>query len=180
MPLVAGFLGMLALVSRPSLRREKATFLDVVTGAASAIGLYVIFQSGDRFARRFMPRGEAEIAGIYALRDAAPRWLIAVLLAGIIAPCEELFWRGLIQARFAERFGRIRGAALASLCYGLVHLGSRNLTLTGAAVTAGAYWGLQFAFQRRLPALIVSHTLWDIWIFLVAPTSAGRDGERAQ
>jgi membrane protease YdiL (CAAX protease family) len=170
MPIAAGLLGLIALRTGPDRRQEKASALDVATGLLSAWVLYFIFRIGDQLARRIMPRGDREIAEIYALRSTSPRWLIALLLAGIIAPCEELFWRGLLQERLARRFGRLRGAVAASACYGLVHLGSGNMTLTGAAATAGAFWGLQYALQRRLPALIVSHIAWDLWIFLVAPT----------
>ncbi len=174
MPLVAGVLGLLALWTRPELRREVPTATDVATGLVTAGGLYAVFQIGDRFARRFMPSGNEEIARIYALRTAAPRPVIALLLALVIAPSEELFWRGLLQHSFAKRFGTLPGAALASAGYGLVHLGSGNVTLTGAAATAGAFWGLQYALQGRIPALIVSHIVWDIWIFLVAPTERPR------
>jgi membrane protease YdiL (CAAX protease family) len=174
MTVVAGFLGAIALRERPELRRRTTSPLDVLTGLLSAAGLYGIFQIGDRFARRFMPRGDVEIRQIYSLSAGTPGWLIALVLAGIIAPCEELFWRGLLQDRLAKRFGAFRGAAIASACYGLVHLGSRNLTLTGAAATAGSFWGLQYALQRRLPALIVSHIVWDVWIFLVSPTERNR------
>jgi membrane protease YdiL (CAAX protease family) len=170
MPVAAGALGLYALVARPDLRRTTPSLVDVLTAIASAAGLYAIFQLGDRLARRIMPRGTEEIDRIYQLRGEGSGWLIAMLLAGVIAPCEELFWRGLLQNELAGRFGRFRGAALAALAYGAVHLGSGNLTLTGAAATAGAFWGLQYAVQRRLPAVIVSHVIWDIWIFLIAPT----------
>src|SRR5262249_23482322 len=143
MPIAAGLLGAMALRDRPELRRDSTSTVDVVTGLLSAAGLYGGFQIGDRFARRFMPRGARAIRQSYFLRIGAAGWLIALLLAGIIAPWEELFWRGLLQERLMRRLGPLRGAAVASACYGLVHLGSRNLTLTGAAATAGAFWGLQ-------------------------------------
>jgi len=129
-----------------------------------------VFQVGDRLARQILPRGAEEIDQIYALRRRAPGWLIAMLLGGIIAPCEELFWRGLLQDSLSRRFGRVRGVALALACYAGVHLGSGNLALTGAAATAGAFWGVQYALQKRLPSVIVSHIIWDCWIFLIAPT----------
>ena len=47
---------------------------------------------------------------------------------------------------------------------------SANLTLTGAATTAGLYWGALYAREQRLAPLIISHVSWDIWIFLIAPT----------
>jgi membrane protease YdiL (CAAX protease family) len=170
MPLVAGGLGLYAVLVRPELRQARPTGRDLVTALAAAAGLYGVFQVGDRLARLVMPHGSHEIDQVYQLRTRAPRWLIALLLALVIAPGEELFWRGLLQQTLEARFGRWPGAALAALCYGGVHLGSGNLTLTGAAATAGAFWGLQYALQRRLPALVISHIAWDIWIFLIAPT----------
>jgi hypothetical protein len=173
LPIVAGGLGLLAILARPELREEKPGLLDIIIGTGSAAGLYWIFGVGDRFARRYLPRGGKDIGDIYDLRRRAPSWLIAAVLAGIVAPCEELFWRGLIQDSLAQRFGRFRGAALASICYGAANLGSGNLTLAGASGVAGAFWGFQYALQRRIPALIVSHIVWDLWIFLVAPTPGG-------
>lgn len=182
MTLGAGSLALYAVAARPELRTERPTAGDVLSGAASAGGLYLIFQLGDRFARRIMPAGQEEIAAIYELRTAASRPLIAVLLVAVIAPGEELFWRGLIQHAFVRRWGRVKGTAAASAAYGTVHLASSNLTLTGAAATAGAYWGAEYAWRRRLGPLLVSHVLWDVWIFLVQPTPGGKEiaGSRGQ
>ena len=133
---------------------------------------------GDRLARRIMPSGTEEISSIYRLRSDAWRPLIGALLVAVIAPGEELFWRGLIQEALMRRFGRWGGTAAATAAYGGIHLVSDNLTLTGAAATAGAYWGAQYALQRRLEPILVSHVLWDVWIFLVAPTPGGRGPDR--
>jgi uncharacterized protein len=51
-----------------------------------------------------------------------------------------------------------------------VHLVSANLTLTGAAATAGLFWGALYAREQRMAPMIISHVSWDIWIFLIAPT----------
>ncbi|HEX5418176.1 MAG TPA: CPBP family intramembrane glutamic endopeptidase [Chloroflexota bacterium] len=170
MPLVAGGLGALSLLTEQRRGVERPRGSDLLTGIGTAVGLYLVFQVGDRLARAIMPGGDQEIARIYRLRRAAPRPIIALVLATIIAPAEELFWRGMVQNRLMRRFGAVPGTLGATAAYGLVHLGSGNLTLTGAAAVAGAGWGLQYLVQRRLPALIVSHILWDIWIFLIAPT----------
>ena len=170
MTLGVGGLGAYALAAEPALRRERLRPRDLGKGLGSAAGLYAIFQVGDRMARRIMPAGDREIASIYELRKAAPPEAIAAALALVIGPGEELFWRGLVQRGLMARFGRLRGALLASSIYGAVHLVSDNLTLTGAATTAGLFWGGLYARQQRLAPLIISHISWDIWIFLVAPT----------
>lgn len=177
MTLGAGSLGLYALRSRPELRQQLPRKDDLLVGALSASGLYVIFQVGDRMARHIMPSGEEDIANVYRLRTLAPRPLIVALLAGVIGPSEELFWRGLVQHALMDRFGTARGTAAGAAVYGGVHLVTGNLTLTGAAATAGAYWGTEYALRPRLGPLLVSHILWDVWIFLLAPTPTGRNGK---
>jgi hypothetical protein len=174
MTLAAGSLGLYALRTRPELRQELPRPADIPIGVASAVGLYGVFQAGDRLARTIMPAGTEEIAAIYALRTMANRALITTLLAGVIGPSEELFWRGLVQHAFMERFGPLRGTAAGAAAYGGIHLGSGNLTLSAAAGVAGAYWGAEYAVRPRLGPLLVSHILWDIWIFLVQPTPGGK------
>lgn len=163
-------LGGLALLSSGRARRARVRVWHLPLGLASAAVLYVTFQIGDRFARRYVPAGDAAIREIYALRTLRPREEIAGLLATIIGPAEELFWRGLIQAALMRRFGRWRGAAFAAGAYGGVHVTSGNFTLMGAAGVAGAHWCVLYAAGVPLGALIVSHVAWDLWIFLVQPT----------
>jgi membrane protease YdiL (CAAX protease family) len=163
-------LGGLAVLASGPARGARIRWWHVPLGLASAAILYVTFQVGDRFARRYVPTGDAEIREIYALRTLRPREEIAGRLATIIGPAEELFWRGLIQSALMRRFGRWRGAALAAGAYGGVHVTSGNFTLMGAAGVAGAHWCALYAAGVPLGALIVSHVAWDIWIFLVQPT----------
>jgi len=170
MTLGVGSLGAYALATEPSLRRERVRWRDVITGLGSAAALYGIFQVGDRVARRIMPSGDRDITDAYELRAAAPWPAIATALAVVIAPGEELFWRGLVQRNLQRRYGRVRGTLIASSIYGGVHLVSENLTLTGAAATAGLFWGAIYARQQRIVPLIISHAAWDIWIFLIGPT----------
>jgi uncharacterized protein len=170
MTLGVGGLGAYALAVQPEIRRERIRRGDVLTGLGSAAALYGIFLVGDRMARRIMPAGDREIAGIYRLRSAAPPVAIAAALALVIGPAEELFWRGLVQRELQRRYGPAPAWLLASSVYGAVHLVSGNLTLTGAAGTAGLFWGAIYARQSRLVPVIISHIVWDIWIFLLAPT----------
>jgi uncharacterized protein len=174
MTLAAGSLGLYALRVRPELRKDVPSARDILPGVASAVGLYVIFQIGDRMARRIMPSGEADIEAVYALRTLAPRAVSATLLMTVIGPSEELFWRGLVQEAFMERFGRVGGTVAGAATYGGIHLVTGNLTLTGAATVAGGYWGSEYALRPSLGPLLVSHILWDVWIFLVQPTPTGQ------
>ena len=166
-----GSLGAYALYANPDLRKTRVRPADVARGIASAGLLYGIFQVGDRFARKVMPNGGAEIDDIYRKRGLAPDPFIAATLALLIAPGEELFWRGLLNRYLAQELNPVAGNAVGATIYGAIHLVSGNLTLTGAAGVAGAFWSLEHLAQRRMAPLIVSHVAWDLWIFLVRPTA---------
>jgi membrane protease YdiL (CAAX protease family) len=172
MTMTGAGLGVLALLTSRAARRTRIGASEIALGAASAATLYATFQVGDRFARRVVPGGNAQIQDIYTLRTLRPRSEIAARLATIIGPAEELFWRGLVQEDLMDRFGRWRGSALAAMAYGGVHIVTGNFTLFGAAGIAGAHWCLLRAAGMPLGALVVSHVTWDIWIFLVQPTGA--------
>lgn len=164
-------LGSYALAVSPAARKVKIGPKEVALGLGSAAALYATFWVGDRAARRIVPNGDKDIADIYALRGLRPKAEIAVRLLSVVAPAEEVFWRGLVQSAFMERYGRVSGAALATAAYGGVHVVTGNFTLTGAATVAGAHWGALYALGVPLGALIVSHAAWDIWIFLLQPTN---------
>lgn len=164
-------LGGYALAASPAARRIKIGPKEVALGLGSAAALYGTFWIGDRVARRIVPTGEKDIADIYALRELRPKSEIALRLLTVVAPAEEIFWRGLVQSAFMGRYGRWRGTALATGVYGGVHVVTGNFTLTGAATVAGAHWGALYALRVPLGALIVSHAAWDIWIFLLQPTN---------
>ena len=163
-------LGSFALLASRPARRVRIGLPEAVVGFASAVVLYVTFRFGDRFARRSVPGGDAEIRDIYGLRTLRPRGEIAARLATIIGPAEELFWRGLVQEALMRRLGRWRGAIAATLAYGGVHVVTGNFTLFGAATVAGAHWCALYAAGVPLGALVVSHVSWDVWIFLIQPT----------
>jgi uncharacterized protein len=163
-------LGTLALATRGDLRRARPRPVDVVTGLGIAAALYAVFQVGDRAARRIMPSGAADIGDVYELRTLRPKRELAARLAAVIGPAEELYWRGLLQGELTRRLGPVRGAAAAAAIYGGAHVVTGNPTLVGAATVAGAGWSALAALGVPMPALVVSHAVWDIWIFLVQPT----------
>ncbi len=163
-------LGSLALIAQPKLRRPRFGLREAAIGLGSAGILYVIFQIGDRLTRLVLPKGAKEIGAIYGLEKLRPRQELAVRLALIIGPAEELFWRGLVQSRLIEQFGPLPGYLLGTAAYGGAHLVTGNVTLIGAATVAGAFWGGLAALGVPIEALIISHSFWDVFIFLIAPT----------
>jgi membrane protease YdiL (CAAX protease family) len=168
-------LGALALATEGDLRRFRPRPRDVALGFGIAAGLYGVFQVGDRVARVVMPHGGEDIGDVYLLRSLRPKGEIAARLATVIGPAEELYWRGLVQAELTRRLGPVGGAAAAAAIYGGAHVVTGNPTLVGAATVAGGAWSALAALGVPMPALVVSHVVWDIWIFLVQPTQPVTD-----
>ena len=155
------------LLSREKLALHASISL-ILYGIVTAVLLYGLFYFGFE-ATKSNPIFSQGINQVYGLRSNEPRWLIAVLLIFPIGPGEELYWRGLIQRTFAEKYGSNFGLIIASLAYALVHLPTLNLPLIMTALIGGLVWGSLYKFTNSLVPGIVSHVLWDLMIFIILP-----------
>ena len=138
-------------------------------GALSAAALYGAFAAGAVALRRLWPASADSIASVYALKSGVSTARIVTLLVLVIAPAEEIVWRAALQRSAVQRWGEGRGVGAAAALYAAVHLGSGNLPLAAAAGLCGLFWGVLYARGRSLTANIVSHAVWDVLIFVVAP-----------
>jgi uncharacterized protein len=148
---------------------EGARWSDLLLGAAASGCLYAVFAAGRVAAGYVLPSAGSQIDAVYAVRTQAPPWVIALLLVCVIAPGEEIFWRGLVQWGLVRRLGPTRGWVAAALTYGLVHAASANVMLVIAATVAGAFWGWLYLRLGRIAPVVVSHIFWDLAVFLIAP-----------
>ena len=138
-------------------------------GIVSAIALYAVFAAGRAAALRLFPFAAAGIGNVYALRSGVPLLRIVLLIVLLIGPGEEIFWRGFFQENAGAGPGRTAGFILASLLYTSVHLASGNVMLILAAALCGVFWGWLY-LRFRSPLLnIVSHTVWDLLVFVILP-----------
>ncbi len=138
-------------------------------GVASAAALYAVFAVGRLAALRIFPFAEAGIGNVYALRAGVPVLRVVSLIGLLIGPGEELFWRGFFQERTGATTSPAYGFTLTALLYIAVHLASGNVMLTLAAAVCGVFWGWLY-LRFRSPVLnVVSHTLWDLLVFIVFP-----------
>lgn len=138
-------------------------------GIGSAAILYAVFAVGHILSGVVLPFAAAGVAKVYALRAGAPGWRVALLIVLVIGPGEELFWRGFFQERAAATTCPSYGLALAATLYTAVHLASGNLMLVIAAAVCGVFWGWLYMRFRSPIINIVSHTIWDLAVFLVFP-----------
>ena len=150
---------------------------DLRSGLLSKVGLGIALRRGPvrslrrrpRPALRLFPFAAAGIDHVYALRTGVPILRVVLLIALIIGPGEELFWRGFFQERTGATTKPVFGFILTAMLYTAVHLASGNIMLVLAAAVCGVFWGWLY-LRFRSPVLnIVSHTLWDLAVFVVFP-----------
>jgi membrane protease YdiL (CAAX protease family) len=151
------------------LRRPPHYWLfTVVAGLASALILYIVFVIANAVARQLFTFASDQIGSVYMLKDGKSRLLIGLLIAFVIVPGEELFWRAYIQRHMTSRFG-VMGAVMVAFAYGIAHAASGNLMLVLAAMVCGVFWGAMYYFGRSLWLNIISHAAWDLAIFVLFP-----------
>lgn len=135
-------------------------------GILSAVLLYAVFFVGNEVSRLVFPFAGAEISEVYGFKQNAAVMRIVLLMIFFIGPGEELFWRGYLQRRWQDRFGKIGGYGLAAVLYTLVHVPSGNVMLILSAGVCGLFWGFLYLRYESIFLVCVSHTLWDLLIFV--------------
>lgn len=148
----------------------KWTVSEFVLGVGLAVVLWGIFWLGDRIAGWMFDFARPQVDLIYGMKAGESPWLLAVLMLVLIGPAEEIFWRGYIQRTLSGYWNPTTGFIAATLLYTLVHVASFNFMLIMAALVAGAVWGLCYRlFPGHFPAIILSHALWDVAVFVIFP-----------
>ncbi len=157
-----------------AINREKVSFRmnyrTVGMGAASGLLLYGFFYVGYQFTKSVALFSQG-VGAVYDFRSGVPLAVIALVLVFPIAPSEEVYWRGLIQRRFMERFGGNSGLILAAGAYALVHVPTLNPPLILTALIGGLMWGWIYKSSKQLEPVILSHIVFDVLIFVIAPIS---------
>ncbi len=165
----------LSLAVDPSYRKylkadaTKGAIHKILFGVISAGLLYLVFYAGNSISRWMFDFADRGIANVYAFKGDAEGIRIGLLMLLIIGPGEELFWRGFLQRRYEEKLGKWKGFILASVIYTGVHVLTGNVMLIVAALVAGVFWGWMFMRYHSMVMNIVSHTIWDICVFLILP-----------
>lgn len=143
---------------------------DIPLGVAIGAVLWGVFWVGDKVAGWIFPFADGEIGSIYAMRDGTNPLLIGALLLFVVGPAEEIFWRGFVQAECSKRWTPTVGFIITTAIYALAHIWALNFMLIAAAAVAGGVWGLLYRFfPNRIWALIISHAVWDVAVFLIFP-----------
>ena len=153
------------------IRRDigEAVPRKIFFGIIAALALFVVFYVGNILIRLIIEKAGEGIQNVYSFKQEAAPLRIGLLMLLVIGPGEELFWRGYLQRRLGIRFGKIRGFVLATVLYTAVHIATGNMVLVLAALVCGIFWGWLYMRYRSMIINVVSHTVWDILVFLVLP-----------
>ena len=152
----------------------KFNLSQMILGLAIAALMWGIFWLGDKLSSLMFSFARPQVDNIYALKDGSMKWLLAAQLLLLTGPAEEIFWRGCLQKAIGDalegkklRNARFMAALITLAAYTLIHIWSFNFMLIMAALVAGAVWGLLYWLKPQwLPALIVSHAIWDVAVLV--------------
>lgn len=151
-------------------KRVRLTPSNIFWGVVIAVALWGVFWVGDKLSQLMFDFARPQVDTIYGMKEGESPWLLTVLMLFLIGPAEEIFWRGYVQHNLSLRWNPNLGFVVTTLVYALVHAGSMNFMLTMAAMVAGAAWGLLYLmFPERFAAIIISHALWDVAVFIWFP-----------
>ena len=167
----ATVLATLASIFQPGWWKEvKLSGQNVLFGVAIAVALWGIFWVGDKLSQLMFNFARGQVDLIYGMKEGESAWLLTALMLFLIGPAEEIFWRGYVQHKLQARWNPDMGFVVTTAIYALVHASSCNFMLTMAAMVAGFVWGLLYRFfPERLSAIIISHALWDVAVFIWFP-----------
>lgn len=136
-------------------------------GAATALGLaagLALYVATRIFVSTVAPRCSrfrGDVLAAYARGGGLPRWLAVALSAALVAPAEEVFWRGLVLPEAQRAVGSTVGAAvLAWAAAILANAPSRNVAILAGAAVGGAVWVWLAAHTGGALAPAASHAVW--------------------
>jgi membrane protease YdiL (CAAX protease family) len=174
MGIVTGGAGLASLATgRISLSPRVAWGWSAVAGAGVGILLYGATAAFVLIVRRWSSF-DRHVEEIYDQRKGLPISLALVLAALVVAPGEELFWRGLFQSRLAGTTGWVMAAVLTWLVYVAANAASRSLPILFGALVSGAVWGALALWTHGVLASLLCHAVWTTLMLTFPPGGAKR------
>ncbi len=175
MPVIFLVMGIAAVVvRRPVAATKVGNGTALAVGLASGLLLYVGTRVFVVIADRWEPFRRHVVEKYQEAAEVPLKEALALSLL-IMVPAEELFWRGLFQARLDQSLTALAAGAWTWLAYIGVNLSSGSLPIIAGAVVGGALWAGLAVWSGGMLASISSHMLWT-GLMLALPPGAGRGG----
>ena len=147
---------------------EVQTWEYLVFGIGYGTLTYGLIATAYRFASIFTNDAAISVEQFLSVYGPTTVWHYLLLML-IIAPGEELFWRGFVQQKLKAYMSPFFAVLVASLLFGLSMSFSGFWLGVLAAVTSGILWGLLYEWKRSMPLIIIAHITMTILLFLVLP-----------
>ncbi|MBM4764330.1 type II CAAX endopeptidase family protein [Bacillus sp. B15-48] len=163
---------MLILISYAIIHEEfeinQSLWNDILFGLLTGVGLFLVFWLGNLLIHLFkLPLG-GQVSRLFNQLSPDTIWHYLILII-ILAPGEEIFWRGFIQKRILRYTGVWTSIVLSTLLYASVQLYSGQFILVIAALVGGIVWSALYAWKRSIRLVIVSHIAFDLLLFALLP-----------
>jgi hypothetical protein len=167
--LTHGSLGLAALVADPSARpRGGLDRRDVCAAVLTGLTLFAGSSIADTAACALVPALREKRAALHTASSMISPACLCLLVTSVIAPGEELFWRGLLQDQLERRFGRGGAAVLTSAIYAAAHAGTGDPAIAAAALGLGGTLSLRRADGASIGCLALTHGCYAVPVLLWA------------
>ncbi|MDE3838324.1 CPBP family intramembrane metalloprotease [Bacillus methanolicus] len=163
---------MLLLISYAIVKEkvdDQASFINYLSyGIGSGLVLFAVFLAGNGLIDGLHLPFKNDISKLYHRYSPSEIWHYIVLIL-VIIPGEEIFWRGFVQKRISKHVNRTLSIVIAALLYASVNIYSEFMILPFAAFISGIFWGCLYAWKKSIPLVIVSHLVFDLFLFVFMP-----------
>lgn len=160
--------GLALLTERVRGPGRLETWLAVLVGLGAGAALYLATAAFMAVAGRWPPLHRAA-AEVYGRRSGMSTSSVVVLAAGVVAPAEEIFWRGLVQGALAAATSPLGGTVLGWTAYVGVNAVSGSIPIVLGAVVGGAAWSGLAWWTGGILASLACHALWTALMILRPP-----------
>jgi membrane protease YdiL (CAAX protease family) len=173
MAVVNGTFGLLAVVlGSVTLSPRFHPFIAAMAGVGVGFLMWAATRVFVWIASRWPPFAR-HTADLYDQQGGMSLGLAVTIAAVIVAPGEELFWRGLFQSELSAEMSRTSAALLTWAAYALANAASGRLPIIAGGIVGGAVWGALAWWTEGIMASLASHVVWT-GMMLVAPPRKAR------
>lgn len=106
---------------------------------------------------------------VFTATSDLPPVAVALVAAVLVAPLEELWWRGTVQPVLRQGRTSWQAITLTTAAFVAFHVPTGQLPLMGAAVLGGIAWGWLRERTEGLVAPIIAHAGWTASMVLLPP-----------
>lgn len=169
MGVTLGPLGLAAgLSGLPEAGGDLSAPAAAVAGLASGVVLFAA-TAGFMFATRGWDSLARHTGGLYDQRRGLSLPVALAVAVLVVAPGEEVFWRGLVQPLLEGPLGTLAAAIAGWAAYVAANAVSGSIPIVLGGAVGGAVWaGLAFATGGAL-ASVVSHMTWTGLMLALPP-----------